>query len=441
MRSPVQGMAQEGRQNDASTRSASQYMKIQYIHGEIPQGRYQRCAQCDSLFILPGLNHRQDAFCPRCRAKVAFGHEWSINRLAVMAAAMLLLMPFAYADALIRIRLLGTPISANLLHGIWQMALQGSPITASMVAFCTIGAPCTLIFSLLYLYFGHRLGMNLRPVLLMLDRLKEWIMLDIYLIGMGVAAIKVKDYADVDTGLGLPAFIALALLSVLTLTHLNMGQLWEKFYPQPARLPVKTSTAALRVCLGCNFTGYADMRGRCPRCHVPLRPRRRHSLQKSWAALLAAIVLLVPANLLPISIIYINGSRNESTILAGIVSLAQDNIPVAAVVFIASILVPFVKIVVLLMLLITIHFDVRHGLKTRIRLLRCISWIGRWSMLDLFVISITMSLVDRDQLLAFTMGPAAFYFGAAVILTILAVDWLDSRLIWDAHATNADYSD
>jgi len=62
-------------------------------------------------------------------------------------------------------------------------------------------------------------------------------------------------------------------------------------------------------------------------------------------------------------------------------------------------------------------------------------------MLDLFVISITMSLVDRDQLLAFTMGPAAFYFGSAVILTIFAVEWLDSRLIWDAHAANADYTD
>lgn len=69
-------------------------------------------------------------------------------------------------------------------------------------------------------------------------------------------------------------------------------------------------------------------------------------------------------------------------------------------------------------------------------------WIGRWSMLDLFVISLTMSLINRDQILAFTMGPAAFYFGAAVILTILAVEWLDSRLLWDAHESgNARFDD
>jgi len=71
-----------------------------------------------------------------------------------------------------------------------------------------------------------------------------------------------------------------------------------------------------------------------------------------------------------------------------------------------------------------------------------LSWVGRWSMLDLFVIALMMSLVNRDQLLSFTMGPAAFYFGTAVILTLLAVEWLDSRLIWDAHATgNTDYTD
>ncbi|TCL02356.1 membrane integrity lipid transport subunit YebS [Sodalis ligni] len=415
-------------------------MKIKHIHYALPQGRYQRCAQCDTLFILPTLHQNQDAFCPRCRAKVAHGHEWTINQLAILALTMVVLMPFAYGEPLISIRLLGTSINATLVHGIWQMAIQGQPITASMVAFCTVGAPCTLVIAILYLNVGERLGMNLRPVLLMLTRLKEWVMLDIYLIGMAVAAIKVKDYADVDTGLALPAFIALALLSVVTMTHLNIGQLWEHFYPEPAP-PFRTNTAGLKVCLGCNFTGYADERGRCPRCHTPLRLRRRQSLQKSWAALIASVVLLIPANLLPISIIYINGSRNESTILSAIGSLANDNIPVAAVVFIASILVPFIKVIVLLTLLLSIHFKVRQGLKTRIRLLRFVSWIGRWSMLDLFVISITMSLVDRDQLLAFTMGPAAFYFGSAVILTILAVEWLDSRLIWDAHAANADYTD
>ncbi|ECY4977636.1 hypothetical protein AVA85_17420, partial [Salmonella enterica subsp. enterica serovar Infantis] len=111
-------------------------------------------------------------------------------------------------------------------------------------------------------------------------------------------------------------------------------------------------------------------------------------------------------------------------------------------VFIASILVPFTKVIVMFTLLLSIHFKCEQGLRTRILLLRLVTWIGRWSMLDLFVISLTMSLINRDQILAFTMGPAAFYFGAAVILTILAVEWLDSRLLWDAHESgNARFED
>ncbi len=362
-----------------------------------------------------------------------------MTRLTVMAAMIMVLMPFAFTLPLVDIRLLGMRINASLLGGVIQMAEQGNVLTASMVAFCTIGAPVALVAGIGYLTLGHRLGMNLRPVLLMLEKVKEWVMLDIYLVGIAVASIKVQDYASLEVGYGLAAYLTLTLLSLLTLIHLNVEQLWEHFYPQ------KQNTIArdrLQVCLNCHDTGEPGARGRCPRCHTPLDFRRRHSLQKSWAALIASIVLLIPANLLPISVVYLNGSRREDTIFSGILGLASGNIPVAAVVFIASILVPFTKVLVMLTLLLSIHFRCEQGLKTRIRLLRVVTWVGRWSMLDLFVISLTMSLVNRDQLLAFTMGPAAFYFGAAVILTIMAVEWLDSRLLWDAHATgNADYID
>ncbi|MFC0227142.1 membrane integrity lipid transport subunit YebS [Serratia aquatilis] len=406
----------------------------------LSKARYQRCCECDLLFSLPPLSRKQAAYCPRCNAKVVLGRDWSMTRLTAIAVAMLLLMPFAFTEPLISIRLLGTRINASLMEGIWQMSSQGDPITASMVAFCTIGAPLTLALSLLYLRFGSALGMNLRPVLLMLERLKEWVMLDIYLIGMAVAAIKVKEYADIQMGSAMIAYLTLTLLSILTLIHLNLEQLWERYYSQEQRAG---NPETLLVCLACHYTGFQDQRGRCPRCHVPIHHRQPHSLQKTWAALIAAMVLLFPANLLPISIVYVNGARMEDTIFSGVVSLATSgNIPIAAIVFIASVLVPFTKVIVLLMILFSIHFKTPHSLKTRIRLLRLVAWVGRWSMLDLFVISLMMSLVNRDQLLSFTMGPAAFYFGSAVILTILAVKWLDSRLIWDAHATgNAEYAD
>ncbi|PSH12381.1 hypothetical protein B7R74_20345 [Yersinia pseudotuberculosis] len=426
--------------DDILCRATLYPMKIHAIQRPLSTARAQRCCECDALFTLPPLGGNQTAYCPRCNAKITNGRDWSLTRLTAMACAMLLLIPFAFTEPLISIRLLGTRIDASLLAGIWQMSRQGDPITASMVAFCVLAAPVTLTFSILYLRIGSRIGINLRPILLILERLKEWVMLDIYLIGMVVACIKVKEYADIMPGTGLVAYLALTLLSILTLVHLNLEQLWERFYPQE-QPPGPQET--LRVCLSCHYTGHPDSHGRCPRCHTPLRHRRRHSLQKTWAALIAAIVLLLPANLLPISIVYANGARIEDTIFSGVVSLASSgNFPIAAVVFIASVLVPFTKVIVLITLLLSIHLKTQHSLKTRMRLLRLITWIGRWSMLDLFVIALMMSLINRDQLFSFTMGPAAFYFGSAVILTILAVEWLDSRLIWDAYATgNTEYTD
>ncbi|RYC27471.1 paraquat-inducible protein A [Yersinia pseudotuberculosis] len=426
--------------DDILCRATLYPMKIHAIQRPLSTARAQRCCECDALFTLPPLGGNQTAYCPRCNAQITSGRDWSLTRLPAMACAMLLLIPFAFTEPLISIRLLGTRIDASLLAGIWQMSRQGDPITASMVAFCVLAAPVTLTFSILYLRIGSRIGINLRPILLILERLKEWVMLDIYLIGMAVACIKVKEYADIMPGTGLIAYLALTLLSILTLVHLNLEQLWERFYPQE-QPPGPQET--LRVCLSCHYTGHPDSHGRCPRCHTPLRHRRRHSLQKTWAALIAAIVLLLPANLLPISIVYANGARIEDTIFSGVVSLASSgNFPIAAVVFIASVLVPFTKVIVLITLLLSIHLKTQHSLKTRMRLLRLITWIGRWSMLDLFVIALMMSLINRDQLFSFTMGPAAFYFGSAVILTILAVEWLDSRLIWDAYATgNTEYTD
>ncbi|HCW7015489.1 TPA: membrane integrity lipid transport subunit YebS [Citrobacter farmeri] len=412
---------------------------IRSISEALPRAHYQRCPQCDLLFSLPKMRSHQSAYCPRCQAKIRDGRDWSLTRLGAMAITMLLLMPFAWGEPLLHIYLLGIRIDANVMQGIWQMTRQGDPITAAMVLFCVAGAPLILVTSIAYLWFGNILGMNLRPVLLMLEKLKEWVMLDIYLVGIGVASIKVQDYAFLQPGVGLYAFIALVILSILTLSHLNIEQLWERFYPQR---PAKRPDEQLRICLGCHFTGYPDPRGRCPRCHIPLRVRRNQSIQKCWAALLASIVLLLPANLMPISVIYVNGGRQEDTIMSGILSLANSNVAVAAVVFIASILVPFTKVIVMFTLLLSIQFKCEQGLRTRMQLLRLVTWIGRWSMLDLFVIALTMSLINRDQILAFTMGPAAFYFGSAVILTILAVEWLDSRLLWDAHESgNARFAD
>lgn len=411
---------------------------IRSIGEALPRAHYHRCPECDLIFSLPKMRSHQSAFCPRCRAKIRDGRDWSLTRLAAMAFTMLLLMPFALGEPLLHIYLLGVRIDANVMQGIWQMTRQGDPLTASFVLLRRWRAANSRDLNCLSVVWQYSWD---EPAPGAADAGKAQRVGDARYLSCGHwrRVDQSSGLCFLQPGVGLFAFIALVILSILTLSHLNVEQLWDRFYPQrPARRPDEK----LRVCLGCHFTGYPDARGRCPRCHIPLRWRRNQSIQKCWAALLASIVLLLPANLLPISVIYVNGGRQEDTILSGIMSLANSNVGVAAIVFIASILVPFTKVIVMFTLLISIHFNCEQGLRTRIKLLRMVTWIGRWSMLDLFVIALTMSLINRDQILAFTMGPAAFYFGAAVILTILAVEWLDSRLLWDAHESgNARFAD
>ncbi len=285
-------------------------MVVHTVSTPLPYAHYQRCTQCDMLFRLPVLKRNQSARCPRCNAKVRDGRDWSLTRTGQHGPRDAIAHAFRpRSEPLLRLHLLGVRIDANVLQGIWQMTAQGDPITAAMVLFCAVVAPVLLVVSISYLWLGNVLGMNLRPVLLMLGKLKEWVMLDIYLVGIGVASIKVQDYAFLQPGIGLVAFISLTLLSILTLIHMNVEELWERFYPER---PATRADNNLQVCTGCHYTGYRDARGRCRRCHTPLHHRRPQSLQRSWAALIASLVFLFPANLLPISIIYVNGARQTT---------------------------------------------------------------------------------------------------------------------------------
>ncbi|HDR2161991.1 TPA: membrane integrity lipid transport subunit YebS, partial [Enterobacter cancerogenus] len=97
---------------------------VHAVSDALPRAHYQRCPQCDTLFMLPKMKSHQSAFCPRCDAKIRSGRDWSLTRLAAMAVTMLLLMPFAWSEPLLKLYLLGTRIDANVLQGIWQMTRQ-----------------------------------------------------------------------------------------------------------------------------------------------------------------------------------------------------------------------------------------------------------------------------------------------------------------------------
>ena len=160
--------------------------------------------------------------------------------------------------------------------------------------------------------------------------------------------------------------------------------------------------------------------------------RKPASLATTWALVIAAAILYIPANLLPMmSTASLLGSQ-EDTIMSGVIFLWQSGSwPLAAVVFFASVMVPLLKIIALIYLTASVQRRSRQNLLQRARLYRMVEFVGRWSMLDIYVITILVALVHFQGLAIIQAGPAAVAFGAVVVLTMFAAMSFDPRLIWD----------
>jgi paraquat-inducible protein A len=170
----------------------------------------------------------------------------------------------------------------------------------------------------------------------------------------------------------------------------------------------------------------------CPRCNSPLHVRKPGSIGRTWAFLIAAMALYVPANTLPIMYTSSLFGSQDDTIMSGVVFLWEDGSwYLALIVFVASILVPLAKIIGLVVLLLSVQLGWEARRAERARLYRLVESIGRWSMLDIFVVALLVTVVQLTALASVHAGPAALAFGAVVVLTMGAAQSFDPRLIWD----------
>jgi paraquat-inducible protein A len=189
--------------------------------------------------------------------------------------------------------------------------------------------------------------------------------------------------------------------------------------------------------LGCEACGLVSFHppaaARCPRCGSVMHERKPNSLARTWALLIAAAILYVPANLYPVLTVMQLGAGQPSTILGGVRELISSRLyPLAALVFFASIAVPMLKLVGLTVMLVATQTGRAGWLRDRTRLYHVVRWIGRWSMIDIFMESLLGALVRFGSVITIEPGIGAVAFGAVVILTMLAAETFDPRLMWDA---------
>ncbi|OJY11401.1 MAG: paraquat-inducible membrane protein A [Nitrosospira sp. 56-18] len=182
---------------------------------------------------------------------------------------------------------------------------------------------------------------------------------------------------------------------------------------------------------------------RCGRCGARLHPRKPDSLSRTWALVIAACIMYLPANLLPVMITAsFPREEQQDTIMSGIIYFwTSGSWVLAVIVFIASFLVPLFKLAVMILLLVTAWRHSSWRLLERTRLYRIVELIGRWSMLDVFVVSLLAGLVQIQGFATVHAGPGIVAFAAVVVLTMFASMSFDPRLMWDTGAPEQEKPD
>ena len=200
--------------------------------------------------------------------------------------------------------------------------------------------------------------------------------------------------------------------------------------------PLTALQARQLSCLECGLlipdTPAKQQVKKCRRCGGTLHSRHKDSLNRTWALLIAAMILYVPANLLPITLTTALGSTEGDTIMQGVIYfLFSGDWPIALVILTASILVPLLKMAALSYLLVSVQRHSSHRPLDRTKIYRMVEFVGRWSMIDVFVVTIMVALVQLGAVATIQAGSGAIFFCAVVIITMLAAESFDPRLIWD----------
>ena len=188
-------------------------------------------------------------------------------------------------------------------------------------------------------------------------------------------------------------------------------------------------------CHSCHLLCRASTAGvvmTCPRCGTRLHRRKPNSIHRTWALVIAAFIFYIPANVLPITTVISLGQGQSDTIMSGVIYFIHSGMwPIALVIFVASVFVPLLKLLLLMYLLITVQRKSSWRRKDRTRLYRITEVIGRWSMVDIFVVTILVALVNLGALASIHARAGAVFFCGVVIITMLAAMSFDPRLIWD----------
>jgi len=400
-----------------------------------------QCHACGLLQRNPRLPAAAAARCGRCGTILHRNIPDSLDRTLALTLAGMVLFVVANSFPFLSFQLQGQTTETTLLTGVRDLYLQGMWGLSLVVLFTSVLAPgiqLALLLLVLIPLKTNRIPEGFPTLFRYVETLAPWGMMDVFMLGILVSVVKLADMATIVPGASLFAFGALIFVLAAAQAGLDPDIVWSRVpVPAAARRPPRPGEP-VRACDLCELVvpkGAAPVRhGRlyCPRCGETLHHRKPFSIQRTWALVIAAIACYLPANLLPIMTVTSLGQTQSDTILSGVFFLLHHGLwPLALVVFVASVLVPLTKLVILVYLLVSVQTRSGFRPRDRTRLYRITEAVGRWSMVDIYVVTVLVALVSLGNLASIEAEAGAVFFAAVVVLTIFAAMTFDPRLIWD----------
>jgi paraquat-inducible protein A len=399
------------------------------------------CHECGRLHRLQAVPDGFKATCRRCGGVFYRARPHGIEHALALTFSALVLFAVALASPFMTFDFEGRSQTMTLFTGIEGLYRDGMWPVALTVLLTIVVFPLARLLAGLYVLLPLRLGWQppaaayaFRAVRLM----APWAMTEVFILGAIVAYVKLSDLARLEIETGAFALIGAILATAAADAALEPHAVWERLRPQ-ARAPQGAILDESRL-LACHSCGQISDAGAvppgsklaCPRCHASLHTRKPGSVARTWALVLTATILYIPANLLPVMVVIYFGAGQPDTILSGVKELvAADMWPVALLVFFASITVPVLKLCGLVFLLLSVQRGSSWRPRDKTLLYRIVEGVGRWSMVDIFMISILVALVNLGALATIEPRAGALAFAAVVIVTMLASMAFDPRLIWD----------
>jgi paraquat-inducible protein A len=391
------------------------------------------CRDCGAVQSRPPVADYNLLLCAECDCQLERLTGRSLDAAFALSATTLVLLIPANLFPFLSTSVLGASRQSHLVSSVTAMWRQDWPLLAIAIGLFLIVLPIVrfaLLTAVLFLVRHKSRPAWLGRAFRWSNGLQAWAMADVFLLGLLVAYERLSATVQTTLGIGAYCFIGAAIATLFTRATLDTDAIWERIQPSDDA----SGLEGVAACSACEMVmRHAEPGCRCPRCDARINRRIPGALSGSIALTLAGVLLYIPANLYAIARIPIGLKPTSYTILGGVIELVDAHLTaLAALVFTASFAIPFFKLIGLIWCIASVLRRSAFALSTKTKTYRVVEEIGRWSMVDPFVVACFVPVTQYNATFTSSAEPAATFFTVVVVLTMLAAHVFDPRLMWDA---------